>query len=84
VWLWVVFFQEGWRVLMRIGRDFPERRALVCASLAGVAGFLVAGLFEHNFGDGEVVTVVYALMALPWVVAREIDASARRAPTKDG
>jgi O-antigen ligase len=84
VWLWVVFFREGWRILARTGRDFPERRALVCASLAGVAGFLVAGLFEHNFGDGEVVMVVYALMALPWVVAREIDASAPRAPVKDG
>ena len=29
------------------------RRVLVCASLAGVAGFLVAGLFEHNFGDAR-------------------------------
>jgi O-antigen ligase len=80
VWLWIVFFREGWRILVRTGREFPERRALVCASLAGVAGFLVAGLFEHNFGDGEVVMVVYALMALPWVVARELDASGRRAP----
>ena len=50
----------------------PMRRALVCASLAGVAGFLVAGLFEHNFGDAEVATVVLALMAQPWVVAREL------------
>ena len=48
------------------------RRALVCASLAGVAGFLVAGLFEHNFGDAEVATVVLALMAQPWVVEREL------------
>jgi hypothetical protein len=44
----------------------------VCASLAGVAGFLVAGMFEHNFGDAEVVMLVYALMALPWVVDREL------------
>ena len=48
------------------------RRALVCASLAGVAGFLVAGMFEHNFGDAEVVMLVYALMASPWVVDREL------------
>jgi putative inorganic carbon (HCO3(-)) transporter len=72
VWLWMVFFREGWRILRRAGRESPERRALVCASLTGVAGFLVAGLFEHNFGDGEVVMLVYALMALPWVVAREL------------
>ena len=84
MWLWVVFFREGWRILRRVGRDAPLGRALVCASLAGVAGFLVAGLFEHNFGDAEVVMLVYALMAQPWVVSRELaglrrPASARRA-----
>jgi O-antigen ligase len=74
VWLWVVFFREGWRILRHAGRGSSEQRALVCASLAGVAGFLVAGLFEHNFGDAEVVMLVYALMALPWVVDRELAA----------
>ena len=75
LWIWVVFFREGWRILTRAEREAPVRRALVCASLAGVGGFLVAGLFEHNFGDAEVATVVLALMAQPWVVAREIAAS---------
>jgi O-antigen ligase len=72
IWLWVAFFRAGIPVLRRTGREPPHRRALVSASLAGVVGFLVAGLFEHNFGDGEVVMVVYALMALPFVVAREL------------
>jgi O-antigen ligase len=80
VWLWVVFFGEGWRILVRTGREAPVRRALVCASLAGVAGFLVAGLFEHNYGDAEVVTVVLALMAQPWVVARELDRTVTAGP----
>jgi O-antigen ligase len=75
VWLWVVFFREGWRILSRVGKEAPVNRALVCASLAGVGGFLVAGLFEHNFGDAEVVMLVYALMAQPWVVSRELTRS---------
>jgi O-antigen ligase len=75
LWFWIVFFREGWRILGRVGRESPVRRALVCASLAGVAGFLVAGLFEHNFGDAEVVMVVYALMAQPWIVSRELAAT---------
>jgi O-antigen ligase len=75
LWLWVVFFREGWRILGRTDRESPMRRALVCASLAGAAGFLVAGLFEHNFGDSEVATVVLALMAQPWVVARDLAGS---------
>ena len=52
-----------------------------------MAGFLVAGLFEHNFGDAEVVMLVYALMAQPWVVARELAAPSPTgrdpAPTPD-
>jgi len=70
IWLWVLFFRESGRVLRRLGPDASNERALVSVSLWGVAGFLVAGLFEHNFGDGEVVMLVYALMAMPWIVAR--------------
>jgi O-antigen ligase len=77
LWIWVVFFREGWRILTRAEQEEPIRRALVCASLACVGGFLVAGLFEHNFGDSEVVTVVLALMAQPWVVEREMSTSPR-------
>jgi O-antigen ligase len=72
IWLWVVFFGAAWRGLRRVGRDRPRERALLSASLWGVAGFLVAGLFEHNFGDGEVVMLVYALMAIPWIVERDL------------
>lgn len=72
IWLWVVFFREGRRILGRLGSKASRQRALVCASLGGVAGFLVAGLFEHNFGDGEVVMLVYALIALPFIVEREL------------
>lgn len=76
IWIWVAFFRQGWRVLRPLGREPSASRALVCASLGCVAGFLVAGLFEHNFGDGEVVMVVYALMALPWIVERDRAAAA--------
>jgi O-antigen ligase len=74
IWLWVVFFRESARVLRRLGPDRGRERALVSASVWGVGGFLVAGLFEHNFGDGEVVMLVYALMAMPWIVARGLPA----------
>jgi len=82
VWLWIVFFRETGRVLGRLGRDRPVERALICASLGGVAGFLVAGLFEHNFGDAEVVMLVYALMALPSIVAQALPAAGRTAPSR--
>jgi O-antigen ligase len=80
LWIWITFFREGRRILRRLDPGPSRERALVSASLVGVAGFLVAGLFEHNFGDGEVVLLVYALMALPFVVARESQAALAAAP----
>jgi len=44
----------------------------VLGSIAAIAAFLVAGLFEYNFGDTEVLLVALALMALPFVVEREL------------
>jgi len=41
---------------------------LVAGSVAAVAGFLVAGLFEYNFGDSEVIGLTWVVMALPFVV----------------
>jgi O-antigen ligase len=73
-WLWVIFFRHAGGVLARLAPDRARARALVCASLSGVAGFLVAGLFEHNFGDAEVAMLVYALMTVPFVVARDLPA----------
>ena len=72
LWLWLAFFVRGGRLLERLGpAQAPERR-LVAGSLAAVVGFLVAGLFEYNFGDSEVVMVAYAVMALPFVVERSL------------
>jgi O-antigen ligase len=76
LWLWIVFFREGRHVLRELGEARSEGRALVCGSLAAVAGFLVAGLFQHSFGDGDVVLIVYALMALPFTVTRGLAAGA--------
>jgi hypothetical protein len=38
--------------------------------MASVIGFHIEGLFEYTFGDSEVVTLTYFLMALPFVVQR--------------
>jgi O-antigen ligase len=72
IWLWVVFFRQAIRILARLGSQRPRERALLSASLGGVGGFLVAGLFEHNFGDAEVVMLVYALMTLPFIVQHQL------------
>jgi O-antigen ligase len=68
--IWGVFFYRAWQVYRDLSPPLSQSRALVVGSLASGAGFLVAGGFEHNFGDSEVVTLVYFLMALPFLIRR--------------
>jgi O-antigen ligase len=70
LWLaiWAVFFVRAARIAAALpaGAD----RTLVLGCIIAVAAFLVGGLFEHNFGDTEVLLVAAAVMALPFVIAR--------------
>jgi O-antigen ligase len=69
LWLFAAFFLEGGRALARLGADQARERGLVMGGLAATVGFLVAGLFEYNFGDSEVVLVQYSVMALALAAA---------------
>jgi O-antigen ligase len=70
LWLaiWAVFFVRA----ARIAASLPpgDDRALVLGCIIAIAAFLVGGLFEHNFGDTEVLLVATALMALPFAISR--------------
>lgn len=75
--IWVAFFARAARTLARIPGDDEESRGLVLGSMAAIAGFLVAGLFEYNFGDTEVLLVAVCLMTLPFVVERDLHPAGR-------
>jgi O-antigen ligase len=70
--IFVVFFGRGTAVLRRLPADAGPNRALVLGSLAAVVTFLVAGLFEFNFGDTEVLLVALVFMALPFAVGADV------------
>jgi O-antigen ligase len=72
--LFGTFFAGATGVLRRLPPGTTRERALVAGSVAAIAGFLVGGLTEYNFGDSEVVMVAYAVMALPFVVERSLSA----------
>src|SRR5881628_3381449 len=73
--IWAAFFAASARTLSRIPAGDEDARALVLGSMAAIAAFLVAGLFEYNFGDTEVLLAALAVMALPFVVERDLRAS---------
>jgi len=78
LWLWMfaAFFVRSVRIWRGLPVDARADRALVAGCVAGIAAFLVSGLFEYNFGDTEVLLVAISVMALPFVIERERAASA--------
>jgi len=74
LWLWIfgAFFVRAGGLLRRVPAIGAADRALVIGALAAVTSFLVGGLFEYNFGDTEVLLVTLAVMALPFIVERDL------------
>lgn len=52
----------GWRALRAPGVEAGLR----LGALAGLAGFLVAGLFEWNMGDEELLHLLFVTLGLAW------------------
>ena len=72
-WLWIfmAFLTRGIVLLRQLPSDAAGDRALMLGALAAIVTFLVAGLFEYNFGDTEVLLVALAVMALLFALARQ-------------
>jgi hypothetical protein len=47
-----------------------EVRGLALGALGGLVGFFTSGMVHYNWGDSEVVTVLYLIMGLSLAVAR--------------
>jgi O-antigen ligase len=62
--LLALFFARAGR-LLRVERA-PDRGLIAAAAFLGVAAVSVAGLFEYNFGDKEVLMATLPLLALPF------------------
>lgn len=60
----------AWRGFRREGGIAGPRADLWLGSLAALAAFLLAGLFEHNWGDTEVQRIALFLAAVPFCLHR--------------
>ena len=67
--LWLGFLVLVVRDLIRQLR-VDRVRALAAAGLAAVAGMLIGGLFEYNFGDSEFLMLFLVLITLPHAAAQ--------------
>ena len=78
VWLLAAMF-------IIVGRNLrldlpPPERALVAGSLGAMTGFVVNGLFDWNFGDAEVLTVMLIIVGLNAAIYRGIRSGLSSAP----
>jgi O-antigen ligase len=68
--LFGAFFVQTTRIYRRVSGDDA---ALVGGVIAATAAFLVAGVFEYNFGDTEVLLTAVVLMAVPFAIDERRD-----------
>jgi hypothetical protein len=72
--LWLAFLLVYARTLWRSLRSGTKlewiERGVLLGALGGLAGFVTSGLVHYNWGDSEVVMVLYAIMGLALNVHR--------------
>ena len=59
----LIFFLQTIRALLKTN-NFTFENSILWAGISGVCGFMVAGLFENNFRDGEVQAMLMILIGL--------------------
>ena len=58
-----IFFLQTTKAILRTN-NLTFENSILWAGISGVCGFMVAGLFENNFRDGEVQSMLLILMGL--------------------
>ena len=69
--LMAIYARTLWRLRKRIPADHWIERGTVLGALGGLVGFMISGIVHYNWGDSEVVMIVYAIMGLCLVLERE-------------
>jgi len=74
----VWFFLELFRGLLRLKENEDQTlRLMSLSALAALTGFLVAGLFEYNFGDSEVLMLFLFIVSIPFGLAERNGAESK-------
>jgi O-antigen ligase len=83
--IWIAFFTRLFGLRARVkAAAAPLTDAVWAWSGAAVAAVLVGGLFQYNFGDSEIIMIVYFAMGLPFglVAARASEPTREADPVR--
>ena len=64
VYLFGVILREGWQAYRLLPAAAEPLRSSVLGGVLGVVGFLLGGLTQYNFGDAEVVILLWATVGV--------------------
>lgn len=68
--LMVVYARTLWLSQRKISKENWIERGTALGALGGLVGFMISGLVHYNWGDSEVVMILYLIMGLSLVVNR--------------
>jgi O-antigen ligase len=68
-----------WRLRRRVRAENWIERGIILGALGGIAGFMLSGIVHYNWGDSEVVMILYLIMGLSLVVERMTSVALDRA-----
>jgi hypothetical protein len=68
--LWMGMFLRSLWTNLRSKEMDQVARGILLGTLGGTVGFLISGLVQYNWGDSEVVMVLYLLMGLSFAIVR--------------
>ena len=86
VHLWLFGSVFYWCILWirKAGKDFSFERGLLWGAIGGLFGNMIAAIFENNFFDGEVQTMVMIIIGLALYAGMMIRQQARNITTNGG
>jgi hypothetical protein len=61
-----------WRLQRLVSKENWIERGIALGALGGIVGFMISGVVHYNWGDSEVVMILYLIMGLSLVVERSV------------
>ncbi len=77
-WIWLAWTAGAVRAWRSTGPADRAERGAIAASVAAIVGFHASGIFEYNFGNSEVVTLAWIVLAPVYTVERRSRGEPRR------
>jgi putative inorganic carbon (HCO3(-)) transporter len=71
LWMLIMMLTDFSRALRRLPPEPSDRRFVLHGAIAVIIATMVAGIFEHNLGDSEVLTMFLVVAACGYVAAEE-------------